>query len=55
MGQLVCRYSVVSVEDARVLLSTGGAALADVRPRIEFEEFRPGVEAGPLYTSCESS
>mmetsp|Transcript_1511 Transcript_1511/g.2353 ORF Transcript_1511/g.2353 Transcript_1511/m.2353 type:complete len:342 (+) Transcript_1511:84-1109(+) len=33
----------VTVEEARELLSEGGAALADVRPRIEFGEFRAGA------------
>ena len=38
----------VSVADARAMLSSvSGAAIADVRPRIEFEEFRPGVDGDP--------
>ena len=38
----------ISVADAREMLSSvSGAAIADVRPRIEFEEFRPGVDGDP--------
>lgn len=38
----------ISVADARALLSSvPGASIADVRPRIEFEEFRPGVDGDP--------
>lgn len=36
----------VSVQEASLLLGAGGAALADVRPRIEFEEFRAGGAEG---------
>ena len=37
------KVRTVSVADARELMARG-ASLADVRPRIEFEEFRAGID-----------
>jgi len=38
-----------------VALTQAGAALADVRPRIEFQEFRPGGDASSSSSSSSSS
>ena len=42
-GKFGSAVRTVSVADAKVLLAKG-ASLADVRPRIEFEEFRAGID-----------
>ena len=42
-GKFGTAVRTVSVADAKVLLAKG-ASLADVRPRIEFEEFRAGID-----------
>ena len=47
----------ISPEEAKRTIDAGGAALADVRPRIEHEEFRPGAAADDdaAATSTSSS
>ena len=47
----------ISPEEAKRMIDAGGAALADVRPRIEHEEFRPGAAADDdaAATSTSSS